>query len=268
MGNLSFVMFQENKTTVIGNWKMHGLLQSNEIFLEKLLSTLEDLKPADFFCGVAMPAVYLFQFSSRLDNAPFCIGAQNVAQWAESGAFTGEINAKMLAEFDCKFSIVGHSERRKYFGETDDVVARKASSLLECGIAPLICVGEGQQERKDGLAVPFVKNQINEIASFLGSERIKNCNFAYEPIWAIGTGKVAKESDIVEMHGAIRALLVKIVGEAPAQNISILYGGSVNAENVLSIADHENVDGVLVGGASVSMETFGKLLEKIAGRRQ
>ena len=121
-----------------------------------------------------MPAIYLFQFSSRLDNAPFCIGAQNVAQWEESGAFTGEINADMLAEFDCKFSIVGHSERRKYFGETDEIVARKASNLLESGIVPLVCVGEGQQERENGSAVRFVKNQIEEIASFLGSERIKN----------------------------------------------------------------------------------------------
>ena len=138
-------MFQENKITVIGNWKMHGSVQSNEIFLEKLLSTLEDLNSSCLFCGIAMPAVYLFQFSSRLDNAPFCIGAQNVAQWAGSGAFTGEINAEMLAEFDCKFSIVGHSERRKYFGETNEIVARKASSLLESGISPLICVGEGQQ---------------------------------------------------------------------------------------------------------------------------
>ena len=254
--------------TVVGNWKMHGSVQTNEIFLEKLLSTLEDLNSANFFCGIALPAVYLFQFSSRLDNAPFCIGAQNVSQWEEAGAFTGEINARMLAEFDCKFSIVGHSERRKYFGETNEIVARKASSLLESGISPLICVGEGQQEREDGLAVQFVKNQIDEIASFLGSEQIQNCNFAYEPIWAIGTGKVARESDIAEMHVAARALLVKMVGEAPAQNISILYGGSVSAENVLSIANQENVDGILVGGASVSMETFGKLLEKLAGRRQ
>ena len=261
-------MFQENKTTVIGNWKMHGSVQSNEIFLEKLLSTLEDLNSTHFSCGIAMPAVYLFQFSSRLDNAPFCIGAQNVAQWAESGAFTGEINARMLAEFDCKFSIVGHSERRKYFGETDEIVARKAITLLEFGITPLICVGEGQQERKDGLAVQFVKSQIEEIASVLGSDRIKNCNFAYEPVWAIGTGKVAEESDITEMHGAVRGLLMKIMGEVSAQNISLLYGGSVNAENVSSIADQDNVDGILVGGASVSMETFGKLLERLADRRQ
>ncbi|MDA9689780.1 triose-phosphate isomerase [Betaproteobacteria bacterium] len=261
-------MFPEKKTIVIGNWKMHGSLQSNEIFLEKLLSTLEDLNSADFFCGIALPAIYLFQFSSRLDNAPFFIGAQNVAQWEEPGAFTGEINAMMLAEFDCKFSIVGHSERRKYFGETDKLVAKKASNLLKSGIIPLVCVGEGQQEREKGSAIHFVKNQIDEIASCLGSDLLKKCNFAYEPIWAIGTGNVAKESDIVEMHGAVKELLVQIMGEVPAQNISLLYGGSVNAENVLSIVDQENVDGILVGGASVSMETFGKLLEKLAGRRQ
>ena len=261
-------MFQENKTTVIGNWKMHGSVQGNEIFLEKLLSTLEDLNSAQFFCGIAMPAIYLFQFSSRLDSAPFCIGAQNVSQWEESGAFTGEINAKMLAEFDCKFSIVGHSERRKFFGETNEIVAKKAGNLLKSEITPLICVGEGQQEREDGLAVQFVKNQIEEIASFLGAERIKYCNFAYEPIWAIGTGKVAKGSDISEMHGAVRELLVKIMGEVPAQNISLLYGGSVNSENVVSIVDLDNVDGVLVGGASVSMETFGKLLENLVGSMQ
>ena len=262
------MMFQQNKTTVIGNWKMHGSIQSNEIFLEKLLSTLEDLNSSHFFCGIAMPAIYLFQFSSRLDSAPFCIGAQNVAQWEESGAFTGEINASMLAEFDCKFSIVGHSERRKYFGETEEIVSKKASNLLESGIVPLVCVGEGQQERENGSAVRFVKNQIEQIASFLGSEQIQKCNFAYEPIWAIGTGKVAKESDVAEMHSAVRELLVKIMGEVPARDISLLYGGSVNAENVLSIAEQENVDGVLVGGASVSMETFGKLLEKLPGKTQ
>ena len=106
------------------------------------------------------------------------------------------------------------------------------------------------------------------MASFLGSERIKNCNFAYEPIWAIGTGEVAKESEIAEMHGAVRALLAELMGEGSAQNISLLYGGSVNAENVLSIVDQDNVDGILVGGASVSMETFGKLLEKLGGSKQ
>ena len=172
-----------------------------------------------------MPAIYLFQFSSRLDNAPFCIGAQNVAQWEESGAFTGEINAEMLAEFDCKFSIVGHSERRKYFGETDEIVARKASNLLESGIVPLVCVGEGQQERENGSAVRFVKNQIEQIASFLGSERIQKCNFAYEPVWAIGTGKVAKGSDIAEMHGAVRELLRELMGEGSGSKIfSSLWG--------------------------------------------
>ncbi len=261
-------MFQENKTTVIGNWKMHGSVQSNEMFLEKLLSTLEDLNSTNFFCGIAMPAVYLFQFSSRLDNAPFCIGAQNVAQWEDSGAFTGEINAQMLAEFDCKFSIVGHSERRKYFGETDEIVARKAGNLLKSGIKPLICVGEGQQERENGSAVHYVKSQIEEIASFLGSDLLEKCSFAYEPVWAIGTGNVAKESDIEEMHGAIRTFLEGCTSQGSAQNICLLYGGSVNSENVLSIVDQKNVDGILVGGASVSMGTFGKLLENLAGRGQ
>ena len=260
-------MFQESKTIVIGNWKMHGSVQGNEIFLEKLLSTLEDINSADFVCGIAIPATYLFQFSSRLDNAPFCIGAQNVAQWEDSGAFTGEINAQMLAEFDCKFSIVGHSERRKYFGETDEIVARKASNLLKSGITPLICVGERQQERENGSAVQFVKNQIEEIVSVLGSNLLEKCSFAYEPVWAIGTGNVAKESDIEEMHGAIRTFLKGFIGQSLAQKISLLYGGSVNSENVLSIVDQENVDGILVGGASVSMETFGKLLEELVGSR-
>ena len=258
-------MFEGNKTTVIGNWKMHGSVQNNEIFLEKLLSKLEDLGPADFFCGIAMPAIYLFQFSSRLDNAPFHIGAQNVAQWEGPGAFTGEINARMLAEFDCKFSIVGHSERRKYFGETNEIVAKKASNLLESGIAPLVCVGEGQQERENGVALEFVQDQLEQIYSQLGVERLKNCNFAYEPIWAIGTGKSASEEDIREMHAVLRGFLENCLGEDLAQEISLLYGGSVNADNVVSIVQQENVDGVLVGGASVSMETFGKLLETITG---
>ena len=261
------MMFQENKVTVVGNWKMHGSVQSNEVFLEKLLSTLEDLNLSELSCGIAIPAIYLFQFSSRLDNAPFYLGAQNVGQWEKFGAYTGETSAKMLAEFDCTFSIVGHSERRKYFEETNEVIAKKASNLLESGIVPLVCVGEGNLERENGSAVHFVKNQIEEIVSFLGAESIKKCNFAYEPIWAIGTGRVAKESDIKEMHGAIRTLLVELIGKASARNISLLYGGSVSSENVLSIVDQENVDGVLVGGASVTMETFGKLLKNLAVSR-
>ena len=129
-----------------------------------------------------------------------------------------------------------------------------------------MCWGRAARE-ENGSAVQFVKNQIEEIASFLGSDRMEKCNFAYEPIWAIGTGKVAKESDIEEMHGAIRKFW-GFIGQGSAQKISLLYGGSVNSENVLSIVDQENVDGILVGGASVSMETFGKLLEKLAVRRQ
>ena len=259
-------MFQENKVIVIGNWKMHGSVQGNEVFLEQLFSTLEDLNSVDFYCGIAIPAIYLFQFSSRLDNAPFCIGAQNVGQWEDSGAFTGEINAQMLSEFDCKFSIVGHSERRKYFGETDEIVARKACNLLKSGITPLVCVGEGLEERENGSAVHFVKNQIEEIASFLGSDLLGKCSFAYEPVWAIGTGNVAKESDIEEMHGELRTFFESFMSKSLAKDISLLYGGSVNSENVVSIVNQENVDGILVGGASVSMETFGKLLGNLAGR--
>tara|TARA_B100000963_G_C22579129_1_gene649982 strand:+ start:513 stop:1256 length:744 start_codon:yes stop_codon:yes gene_type:complete len=247
---------------------MHGSVQNNEVFLEELLSTMEDISSGDYECGIAIPSIYLFQFSSRSDIGSFHLGAQNVAQWRDFGAYTGEINAKMLLEFDCKFSIVGHSERRKYFGETNEIVATKANHLLDCGIVPLVCVGEDQQERENDAAVEFVTQQVEQICSLIGPEKIKKCIFAYEPIWAIGSGKVAAESDIKEMHEVLRNFLESFIDENAAHDIPLLYGGSVSDKNVISIVQTENVDGVLVGGASVSMETFGKLLQNVSGNHQ
>ena len=245
---------------------MNGAISDNEAFLNDLLKLLERLDLGGVICGIAVPSIYLFQFSSRLVDNPFLLGSQDVSAREDNGPFTGEISAKMLTEFDCSFSIVGHSERRENFLESNEDIAKKATQLLQYGITPVVCVGENSVLRKNGDAVAFVAGQIDELSSFLSKELLGKCKFAYEPIWAIGTGKTALTSDVREMHTTIRRSLIKNIGEDSGLQIPILYGGSVNADNVLEIMSEECVDGVLVGGASVRMDSFGDLLEKAVNR--
>jgi triosephosphate isomerase len=245
---------------------MNGAISDNESFLNDFLKLLEKLDLGGLICGIAVPSVYLFQFSSRLVDNPFLLGSQDVSAMEGYGPFTGEISAKMLAEFDCSFSIIGHSERREKFLESNEVIAKKATQLLKYGITPVVCVGENSVLRKSGEADSFVAGQINELSSFLSKELLVKCQFAYEPIWAIGTGKIALTSDVREMHNTIRRSLVKNIGEDSGLQIPILYGGSVNADNVLGIMSEECVDGVLVGGASIRMDSFGDLLDKAVNR--
>ena len=174
----------------------------------------------------------------------------------------------MLQSVGVQWALAGHSERRVIFGESDEYINGQVLKLLDLGMSCMLCIGESDSEYEQNLAGAVCAVQLKKGLAGVSKEDMSKIVIAYEPVWAIGTGKVAKVSDIAEMHGAVRALLVELTDEVPAQNISLLYGGSVNSENVSSIVDQENVDGILVGGASVSMETFGTLLENLAGRRQ
>ena len=242
---------------------MNGAISDNETFLNNLLKLLERLNLGGLVFGIAVPSVYLFQFSSQLVDNPFLLGAQDVSARADNGPFTGEISAKMLAEFDCSFSIVGHSERRENFSESNEVIAKKVTQLLKYGINPIVCVGENSALRKSGDADAFVAGQIDELSSFLSKELLGKCKFAYEPIWAIGTGKTARPTEAAEMHDFMRTKLESIFNLEVADSTSLLYGGSCSPQNAKDLFACSNIDGGLIGGASLKAESFGEIIAAI-----
>ena len=239
---------------------MFGSIKDNENFLESLFARLEGLNE-NISCGIAVPHPYLFQFSSRLMLPNFLLGAQNVAKHSDMGPFTGEVNAKMISEFGCSFSIVGHSERRSLFQESDGDVSKKILSLLDLEIQPIVCIGETLEIRDSGKASFFVENQVNQIVEHVGIENFKKCTLAYEPIWAIGTGRTATSEQIQLMQNSIRSVCTNYVGSKEADEMKLIYGGSVNPSNVEWILKQNDVDGVLVGGASTDIMDFIKILD-------
>jgi len=248
---------------VVGNWKMNGSMVENELLLSGLLEHLERLtqeskKPAAE-CGVAVPAPYLFQAAVRLKDRGLAWGAQDVSDQAK-GAFTGEVSVSMLADFEAGFSLVGHSERRARQGETDALVAAKALALVSAGCVPVICVGESLQVRDQGRALQVVCEQVRVVGEALvSSGKLAQVAFAYEPIWAIGTGRSASPEQAQEMHAAMRATLSEIDPEAAAA-VRLLYGGSVKAATAQELFAQPDIDGALVGGASLDAQEFVNIL--------
>lgn len=263
-------MFDINKTQtsdidtwVIGNWKMNGRLVHNENYLEKLLSKTEHLiMDKSFFCGLAVPNLYLFQFSNRLLDSGLFVGIQDVSSEDDDGAFTGDISAEMFTEFDCSFSIIGHSERRVKYNESDVNLVNKAKASIKNNILPIICVGETKKDREQGNAIKTISSQIQNFTSGLSNMELSRCVFAYEPLWAIGSGKNAQPSDAETMHNLIRSECVKVLGEDFVEKIKILYGGSVCADNAEQYFLQPGIDGALVGGASLEASEFYRIIEK------
>jgi len=223
---------------VAGNWKMHGSRESNRALLDSLLKGLAD--PGGVECAVCVPFPYLGQVGERLEGTPLRLGAQNVSEHAQ-GAYTGEVSAAMLAEFGCRYVIVGHSERRHLYGEGDAQVAAKFAAAEKAGMTPILCVGETLEEREAGKTEAVVARQ-------LGAVRFESGVLAYEPVWAIGTGRNATPEQVQEVHGFLR-------GRVPAQT-RILYGGSVKPQNAAAIFAMADVDGGLIGGASLAARDF------------
>ncbi len=241
---------------VVGNWKMNGDMVSNEALLSDLLGLIEahGNKPIAEL-AVAVPSPYLFQAAVRLKGRTIAWGAQDVSD-QEKGAFTGEVSAAMLQDFEAQFALVGHSERRARQYESDDSVAAKALALARAGLLPLVCVGESLETRNQGRALEFVCAQVRHVAQVLAQQDfLSKAVFAYEPIWAIGTGLSASPEQAQEMHAAIRAELAKIDTQA-AQEIRLLYGGSVKGATAKSLFAQADIDGALVGGASLSAPEF------------
>lgn len=237
------------KKLVVGNWKMNGSLAANQALIEALLAGVGT--PA---CGVAVcvPAPYWSQAQDLLASSAIDLGAQDVSQHAV-GAFTGELSAAMLKEFGVRYAIVGHSERRLYHGETDAVVAAKTQAALANGITPIVCVGETLAEREAGHTEEVVKRQLAAVVHTNG-HCISEIVLAYEPVWAIGTGKTATPEQAQQVHALLRAQLHAASNQS--DRIQILYGGSMNAANAAQLLAQPDIDGGLVGGAALKAADF------------
>jgi triosephosphate isomerase (TIM) len=233
---------------VVGNWKMNGGLASNARLLDRLVSEWQP--PDDRALAVCVPYPYLGQAQAALASSAIAWGAQDVSAHA-AGAFTGEVSAGMLVEFGCRYAIVGHSERRQIHGESDVEVAQKAKAALAAGITPISCVGETLAERDAGKTEAVVMRQLGAVVDALGTDLAKIV-LAYEPVWAIGTGRTATPAQAQEVHRSLRVALTK----AGAPNICMLYGGSVKATNAAALFSMADVDGGLVGGASLDAGEF------------
>jgi triosephosphate isomerase len=239
---------------MVGNWKMHGSLAANASLLSELLSGMGGV---NCLAAVCVPATHLAQAQSLLAGSALALGAQDVSAH-ESGAYTGEVSAAMLRDFAVRYVIVGHSERRQFHGETDTVVAHKAQRALAAGITPIVCVGESLAEREAGQTEAVVKRQLAAVIQTNG-HCISEIVVAYEPVWAIGTGLTATPEQAQALHAVLRAQLQ--AATAQADRVSILYGGSMNAANAASLLAQPDVDGGLIGGASLKAPDFLSMLK-------
>lgn len=237
------------KQLIAGNWKMNGSLQSNAALVSALAAGAAN---APCQIAVCVPAPYLAQVQLLVAGTPIDLGAQDVSQH-ESGAFTGEVSASMLREFATRYCLVGHSERRQYHGETDTVVATKAQRALAAGITPIVCVGETLAEREAGRTEEVVKRQLAAVIHTNG-HCISEVVVAYEPVWAIGTGKTASPQEAQQVHAVLRAQLHAATEHSDL--IQIVYGGSMNAANAAQLLSQKDIDGGLVGGASLKAADF------------
>ena len=246
---------------IAGNWKMNKTYSEGVVLAQGLARELEG-GTGSVDVVVAPPAVDLKGVAEVIEQeqAPFALSAQNV-YWEESGAFTGETAPNMLTNIGATYCIIGHSERRGYFGETDEDINKKAKALMAHGIVPISCGGEPLEVREAGEHVSFVVDQIKKDTEGLEITDPSKYVIAYEPIWAIGTGKTATADDAQEVCGAIRKTLAEIFGQETADGIRVLYGGSAKPENVAGFLEKEDVDGALVGGASLKADSFAAMVK-------
>jgi len=241
----------KRRQLVVGNWKMNGSQQQNAELLAKIIANW----PGDHRAEVVVcpPHTYILQVQKILANSSILVGAQNVSEH-DNGAFTGEISAKMLADLQCKFVIIGHNERRRMQGETDEQIAQKFMAAQRANLVPILCVGESLAEREQGKHLEVIGEQLQSVFKHTGREVFAKAVVAYEPIWAVGTGKTATPEQAHEVHHFIREQLGTV-----AEVVRILYGGSVKAHNAEQLFALTDIDGALLGGASLDAEEFLKI---------
>ncbi|MCK9203020.1 MAG: triose-phosphate isomerase [Bacteroidales bacterium] len=240
---------------VAGNWKMNKTFKEAEKLITEIADALDDIPLDNKEVILCPPYLYLEMAADVAEEANFSVGAQNCYP-ADCGAYTGETSPVMLQSLHVDYCIIGHSERRKYFNESHEFLARKTDALLKHGICPIFCCGEVLPEREAGNHFDVVKKQLTESLFHLSEEEIGNIVIAYEPVWAIGTGVNATPGQAQEMHAYIRQLVAEKYSPGTAENITILYGGSCNAKNADELFSQKDVDGGLIGGASLKAEDF------------
>ena len=244
------------KKVIAGNWKMNMLPDETIRFIDELTPLVKDTENEVILC---VPYTDLFYALLAAQNTNIKIGAQNM-HWEENGAYTGEISGKMLKAINADYVIIGHSERRQYFAETDETVNKKLKSAFKYGLKPILCVGETLNQREEGMANDVVNTQIEKDLQGLEPNQVQNTIIAYEPIWAIGTGKTATSEDANNMIKNIREKISNMYGQNIANGVIIQYGGSVKSANAKELFSMSDIDGGLVGGASLKAEEFSKIV--------
>ncbi|MDR2232821.1 MAG: triose-phosphate isomerase [Tannerella sp.] len=247
------------KNIVAGNWKMNTTLQDGLALAQRLDETLKD-KTTKCEVVIGVPFTHLASIAARIDTQRIGVASQNIADKA-SGAYTGEVSATMVASSGAKYTIIGHSERRTYYHETSAILKEKVKLALENSLTPIFCIGEVLTEREAGKYLKVVEDQLNESLFHLSAVDFAKLVLAYEPVWAIGTGLTATSVQAQEMHAFIRQLIASKYGNEIADNTSILYGGSCNAGNAKELFANPDVDGGLIGGASLTIESFMPIIE-------
>lgn len=242
---------------IAGNWKMHKTVEESVEFAQELLKAVQGVDGVEV--AIAPPFTALKAVAAVLEGSSVGLASQNLF-WEESGAYTGEVSGPMLVETGCTHAIIGHSERRQYFGETNETVNKRLFAALACGLKPIVCIGETLEEREAGRTFGVVEKQLEGgLARFL-ADQMKAVVIAYEPVWAIGTGVTATPEQAEEVHGFIRSRMAELFDGGLAESVRILYGGSVKPDNIKDLMACENIDGALVGGASLQVESFAALV--------
>lgn len=244
---------------IVGNWKMFKTVQEGIVYAKELRPLVKDI--VDVEIAVAPPFTALHAVAEALRSANVSVAAQDI-YWEREGAFTGEISAPMVKEAGAEFVILGHSERRHLFGETDAMVSRKLGAALAAGLTAIVCVGETMDERQADMTLNVLDRQVKRALDGLGAEQIADLVIAYEPVWAIGTGQVATASQAQETHHHIRSRLRQWSGADAAERCHIIYGGSVKPDNIAELVGGADVDGALVGGACLDVEGFAAIVTK------
>jgi triosephosphate isomerase len=247
----------ERKPFIAGNWKMYKTCEEAEKTAKSLVNLVSGIMDIDIM--IAPPFTALYLVSKAILNSNVFLGAQNLF-WEKEGAYTGEVSPSMIASSGCSHVIIGHSERRQYFGETDDTVNKKIKAAINFNLIPVVCVGETEAEREAKETFYVLDKQIKKGLNNLSEKDLAKLVIAYEPVWAIGTGKTATSEQAQEAHKFLRDLLERLYGKVFAQSVRILYGGSVKPGNIAELMAMPDVDGALVGGASLDAENFARII--------
>ena len=245
------------KTIIAGNWKMNRNHNEAGALAREIVEKVAGIEEVEIV--ICPPFTSLAAVHDQIQDSPVTLGAQNM-HWEDKGAYTGEVSANMLLTLGCNYVILGHSERRTYFHETDEIVARKVRAAIAAGLTPIVCVGETREERESGITRDVVKRQVNGAFQSLSADEFDGTVIAYEPVWAIGTGLTATADQAQEVHSFIRSQIVEMFGDDAAGRTRIQYGGSMKPENARELLARQDIDGGLIGGAALDAGSFEEII--------